>query len=128
MFPECRSDLFAFILPQKTGIYKNSHQLITDGFIDKRREGTVAAPRQYSESLRHACDAIAVRHPYFGNLIEHGAAHRWLDLGGTIFALRGWVHLPAERVCQCLHSIAYPKDWQARFEDEVLNIGRALFV
>src|SRR5687768_779147 len=93
-----------------------------------RCERTVAAPRQHCETLRHMRDPVAMRHPYFGDHIEHGAAHRWLDLSGAIFALRRGIHLPAQRVCQCLHSITDSKDWQTCFEDKVLNVGRALFI
>ncbi len=69
-----------------------------------------------------------MRHPDFGEIIEHGAGDQWLDLGMTILALRRRVNLSAERMGQGLHSITDPKDGQTCFEDEILNIGRALFI
>src|SRR5215216_2804955 len=55
--------------------------------ITHRREGTVAAARQCDKTLREFCDAVAMRHPYRTQLIEHRSGHGGLDSGIAVLAL-----------------------------------------
>ena len=75
--------------------------------------GTVGGAGQRGEPFRHARDAVAVRHPDRGDLVQHGAGEQGLDLGGAVLALGGGVHLPAQGMGERLHAVADAEDRQA---------------
>jgi hypothetical protein len=100
--------------------------------IAHRRQRTIARARQSDESLREFGDAVAVRHPHFGDRGKQGrgdpAPTQRFDLGRTIFAPCGGIHLAAEGVGQCLHPVADAEDGQTRVEDEFLDVGSVFLV
>ena len=104
------------------------HAEIFSREIAHRREGTVPRFRQRDESLGHARDAIPMRHPNFRQHVQHRAGDQRLNFCGSIFAVRGRVHLSAERVGERLHPIANAEDGKSRFQDEILNVWRASLV
>jgi hypothetical protein len=96
--------------------------------IPHRRQRTVTRARQCDESIGEFGDAVAVRHPHFGDRIEHCTFHCRFDLCRTVLALCRRVHLAAEGVGESLHAVADAEDGQTRVEDEFLDVGSVLLV
>ena len=72
-----------------------------------RGEGAVAAGSQRAEAWRQGFQAVAVRHPHrvaaFG---DERVGAQGLHLGGTVLALAGASHAPAQRMGEKLHAVA----------------------